>query len=86
MDNNMIIAAMNLLMYIGPIVLVVVGALIYDRIQKRKTRPNGNYKCSNCGFIFPQKTAIISGFESHRYGLHINCPQCGATVEQFIKP
>ena len=33
----------------------------------------------------PMKGVLISGFESHRYDLHVNCDRCGCVVEQFVK-
>ncbi|MGD6807561.1 MAG: hypothetical protein ACQCN4_11450 [Candidatus Bathyarchaeia archaeon] len=86
MDDNTTIIILNVLLFAGPIILLAVGALIYDQLQKRKTHIGDNYRCRNCDHIFPQKTATISGFETHPYGLHVNCPKCGATIEQFIKP
>jgi predicted RNA-binding Zn-ribbon protein involved in translation (DUF1610 family) len=85
LDNNTLIAIINILTFIVPITLVGIGAMAYDQWHRRKTRIGDNYQCSHCGFSFPQKTATISGWESHPYGLHINCPQCGATVDQFVK-
>jgi endogenous inhibitor of DNA gyrase (YacG/DUF329 family) len=26
----------------------------------------------------------LSGWENHPYGIHVDCPNCGATVAQFV--
>lgn len=85
MDGNMLIAVLEVLFCIVPLTLVGAGTVVYDRLQRRRTRVGENYRCRRCGFVFPVKGALISGFESHRYGLHVNCAQCGSVVEQFVE-
>jgi rubredoxin len=43
------------------------------------------YRCGSCGYIFPEKGAPISGWNDHPHGFHMHCPECGATVDQFVK-
>ncbi len=85
MDVNMLIALLEVLFCIVPLALVWAGTAVYDRLQRHKTHVSDNYRCGNCGHVFPVKGALISGFESHRYGMHINCTQCGSVIEQFVK-
>ncbi len=85
MDSNMLVAMLDFFFCIVPLALVGAGTLVYDRFQRHKTRVGENYKCERCGFVFPVKGALVSGFESHRYGLHVNCSRCGTVVEQFVK-
>ncbi len=85
MEGNVLIALLEVLFCIVPLVIVAAGTVVYDQMQKRKMRVGNNYRCSKCGNVFPMKGAVISGFESHRYGLHINCTQCGTVIEQYVK-
>ncbi len=85
MDGNVLIVVLDVLFCVVPLALVGVGTLVYDRLQRHRTRVGDNYRCRRCGFVFPSKNALISGFESHRYGLHVNCGRCGCVVEQFVK-
>ncbi|XHH09224.1 MAG: hypothetical protein ACFCUE_00970 [Candidatus Bathyarchaeia archaeon] len=84
MNSNSWIVLLEILFFIVPLALVGAGAAVYDWLQRRKTCMGGNYRCGRCGLVFPMKGASISGYESHRYGLHIHCSQCGAVVEQFV--
>jgi hypothetical protein len=85
MDGTVLIVVFDVLFCVVPLALVGAGALVYDWVQRGRTRVGGNYRCRRCGFVFPSKNALVSGFESHRYGLHVDCSRCGCVVEQFVE-
>ncbi len=55
MDGNVLVALFDVFFFLGPLILVGVGALVYDRLQRHKTRVGDNYRCRRCGFVFQQK-------------------------------
>lgn len=85
MESIVLVALLNVAFCIVPLALVGAFTVVFDRVQRRKTRVGDNYWCRRCGNVFPAKGAVVSGFESHRYGLHIDCTKCGTVIEQYVK-
>ncbi len=84
MNDNVLTALVYIGFFAVQLVGVAVIALVYDRWSSRKRRVGDNYRCGSCGFVFPQKGIQLSGWEDHPHGVHVNCPNCGSTVDQFV--
>ncbi len=84
MVDNVVVAVVSVVFFVVPILVAIIFFRAHDFWSSRKTVVGDNYRCSSCGFVFPRKGAKLSGWENHPYGIHVDCPNCGATVAQFV--
>jgi ssDNA-binding Zn-finger/Zn-ribbon topoisomerase 1 len=43
------------------------------------------FRCPKCGYTWPKKGTLLSGFPEDLYGLHVHCPKCGEIVAKHVE-
>jgi len=43
------------------------------------------YVCKRCGYVLPERGAVVSGWDAEGSSTHVHCPRCGKIIARYVK-